>query len=164
MEMDEAIFILRSGKISEKRSAENLRKKFIDLIQGLKIRELAPEHLLILENELDNIFSKLEGSDEISTPKLAKAYHRLLRFVEREFSLIPDGYYGGLCMLWGVLIGALLLSLSIFYSESFYKFLLPLGGMSAGLLLGCFLDEKAERDGRTLMINKLKAKSLLEIE
>lgn len=164
MEMDEAIFILRSGKISEKRSAENLRKKFIDLLQGLKIRELAPEHLLLLERELDTVFINLKDSEDISTPKLAKSYHRLLRFVENEFSLIPDGYYGGVCMLWGVLIGACLLSFSIYYSDSFYKFLLPLGGMSVGLLVGCFLDEKAERDGRTLMINKLKAKSLLEIE
>lgn len=156
MTREEAIICIGSLKTAEKRSGEKAKQRLIRLLKRLELKDYAPEHRLMVENELDHIFNELQKGKGSQAHHLHLAHQHLLGFLERNFSLIPDGHYGGLGMLWGTLVGAFFLSFSHLYIESFYRFLIPLAGMSLGVLIGAILDDRAERKGRTILTQHLK--------
>lgn len=154
MKRGEAISRLKSVNTSGKRSEEEVKQRLIGLLKSLNSGEYSPEHHLMLEEELEHLFEEFDSSSASSGKKLKFLHEQLQVFLYRNFSLIPDGHYGGLGMLYGVLSGGFLLSFSHLYMDSFYRYLIPMAAMIIGLIIGSFLDENAEKNGRTLLFQK----------
>ena len=132
--------LIKTDKKSEIKTYEN----FIAILTSLKSRDLSPEQLSLIEEELGslNLNANLENNRKHYKRKLSE----FKKYLKDEFSLITEGYYTaiGMClgMCFGVAIGTSL-------GASGTSMGLTLG-MLIGLVIGRSKDDEAKKQNRVL--------------
>ncbi len=124
-------------------------KKFIHILNELKIREFSKDEIQSIETELDSL--NLKSNPENKNKYYNKALSKFEKYLKDTYSLTSKGYYTniglGLGLTFGILFG-------IVFLPSFERSLgISLGlafGMLIGLIIGRNLDSKAAAEGRML--------------
>ena len=152
MKIEEAILILEKPvhRIGDGKEVK-VKQRFSNILNELKTKDLSPSQKARLGKELNCIFSEIDAGTEINEQQLRKGLKRFLKFLRNEFSLIPEGYYAGYGMAFGIISGLFLLSFLILYTESPWKFYAPLLGAMLGMLLGTLKDAQIRKQGKTLL-------------
>lgn len=152
MRLEEAIDKLdRSAGLPGSNRSVRIKQKFSNILQEIKYKDLSREKLNIVEKELDIIFKDLDLEGENINSELKKRLTILLKYLRRNFSLVPEGY----CSMQGIKVGlsaGLVVMLALmFYSDSTINFYTPLGGLLLGFILGSLCDRIQKSKGKTLL-------------
>ena len=152
MKLEEAIQKLdRSAGISDNKKAVRVKQRFSNILQEVKYKNLSPEELLIVEQELDFIFDDMDLQEEDIQVQLRSDLKSFLRFLRINFHLLPEGYCAAYGMRVGLIVGLLLLLFLNFYSDSSYSYYSPLAGLLIGVMLGSAWDRREKARGRSLL-------------
>lgn len=136
---------------SENKSSIKLKNRFVDVLLELNSMDLTKNQKSLLEAELDNIF-KVTNLERVDKREIKIRYRSLIDFLNKELFLIPDGHYMMFGAIGGMIMGTILLSFSIVFTEAFFKFFLPLAGLMIGLLIGSAMDLNARKQNRTFKV------------
>lgn len=130
-------------------SNKRLRKAYEamqGLIDSLNKKDLSKEIATNINSDI-KVLNSFQGSEKELKKALHKTKAEVLKFVENELKYVPKNHYRSLWMVFGMLIGSALSSMS--GDPTFISFGLPLG-MVLGLAYGTTLDKKVEEEGRQL--------------
>jgi len=114
---------------------------FTKLLEDLEEKQLDLDKTSVIEDAL-NAF--VQGDDNLLPIKLfKKQVSKFKQFLEKEFQFVPQHYYMqlgiGVGMCFGVAFGSFSnMGLGISF------------GMFAGIIVGKFLDQKAQQEGRVV--------------
>ncbi|GAB2769069.1 hypothetical protein [Salinimicrobium soli] len=151
MTIEEAIRKLENSVNSGGTKAEQqLKRRFSNILNELKHKDLDLSQQKCLEEELDLLFSEkaiLSGNKK----ELKASLNHFLKVLRKECSLVPEGYCASNGMIFGMLSGTLVLSFSILYTDSPLKYYAPLAGMIIGMIFGSLCDYRRKKKGRTLL-------------
>ena len=152
MKLEEAIQKLdRSAGISGSKKSVKVKQRFSNILQEVKYKNLLPEQLRLVEQELDFIFDDLDLQEEDVEVQLKSDLKGFLKFLRINFHLLPEGYCAAYGMRVGLAAGLILLLFLNFYSDSSYSYYSPLGGLLLGVLLGSAWDRREKARGRSLL-------------
>jgi len=130
---------------ANKKSEIKVYSDFIAILSNLKNRELKDEQYQSIKKELDSL--KLKSNPNNKKRYYAKKLNEFKTYLEKEFSLVSEGYYTtigtGIGMSLGVAIGAS-------FGESTGIALGISIGMLIGLAIGRKKDAEAEKQGLVL--------------
>ena len=130
---------------ANKKSEIKIYKDFIAILSILKNRELKDEQYQSIQKELESL--KLKSNPNNKRRYYGKKLNEFKTYLEKEFSLISEGYYTaigiGIGMSLGVAIGAS-------FGESTGIAIGISIGMLIGLAIGCKKDVEAEKNGLVL--------------
>lgn len=153
MKIEDAIRIVdRSTENVVNKKEKELKLLFSNILQELKYKELSPTQTEVLEKELDAIFTGRDLSSENVEKELQKILKQFLKSLRVNFSLLPDGYWAGNGRLIGMIIGILLLIGLSNFTDSYFQYYAPLGGLLLGVFLGSLGDRSVRKRGRSLPV------------
>ncbi|MGB7786565.1 MAG: hypothetical protein WBL27_10730 [Salinimicrobium sp.] len=148
MKIDEAIQVLERT-ISEGGTKEEvkLKQSLSNILHELKSKALDAPEKELLEKELDLLVDDLEKNEK----QLKARYKDFIKMLNRNFAFIPEGKCAGDGLIYGVITGTFLMSMSIAFTDSTLKFYLPLACMLLGMLVGSLCDRTVKKQGRALL-------------
>lgn len=132
---------------------KKIHGNFIKILTNLEKRELTSQDVSSIEDKLESL--------ELSTPNskrkrfYATKYNELTAYLKKEFSLVPEGHYTQMFMLYGIMFGpgiGLTMGMAIDVAIG-VGIGLSIGtgvGMSIGLALGAMKDAEAKKQGQVL--------------
>ena len=136
-------------KETTKKSEITVYNKFLDLLTSLENRGFSKEEIQIIETELERL--KLNAKPENRKKYFKKALGEFHKYLKKNFSLTPEGYFTTLGIGLGSSFGAVL---GILMGERFERSLGISLGVSFGLLIGLFvgryLDSQAKAAGKMI--------------
>ncbi len=138
---------------TDKKSEIRVYKKFIAVLSDLVNNNLSEIQIQSIEKKLEDL--QLNVNQENRKKYFNKKYNELLKFLKDEFSLISEGYYTGIGMIFGMIFGnSLGLTIGIIIGEgNGIAIGLSMGtgiGMTLGMLFGVTKDAEAKKQGRVL--------------
>ena len=150
MTLDKASEILKT-LVSEptKKSENTVYKKFLYILNELKLREFSKDEIEAIESTLEDL--NLEVNPENRKRHFKKSLSKFETYLKDTFSLTSKGYYtnryGALGLSFGLLFGVAILS----NLERFLGITIGLiGGMAVGSVIGRKKDEEAKANGNVL--------------
>ena len=153
MKLEEAIRIIdKSADNVVNKKEKELKLLFSNILQELKYKELSPTQTEVLEKELDAIFRGRDLSSENVERELQKILKQFLKSLHVNFSLLPDGYWAANGRLIGMVVGVILLASLFNFTDSYFKYYAPLGGLLLGVFFGSLGDRSVRKRGRSLPI------------
>ena len=134
---------------SEEKSEKKVYEQLLGVLNDLKGRDLSSEQLPLIEKAIEQL--TMQGA---SSKELKKKSQQFLVLVRKTLSLIPEGHYVALGLVFGVAFGAAfgpvlqrMTGLGLGTSGTG----LGVGlGMIAGLMIGSYLDDEAAKKNRVL--------------
>lgn len=146
-------FFKNLKKESTEKSEIKLYDKYIAILLDLNNRDLTQTQVLSIETELDSLNLKSEPDNRIKYFK--KKLAEFQQFLKDILSLVSEGYYTGIGVGTGLLVGSIFSML--FYSFlGAYSILIGInGGMILGSVIGSIRDAEAVKQGRVFTL-KLK--------
>jgi hypothetical protein len=134
---------------TSKKSEIKIYKKFLQIIDGLRIRDFSNEQILSIEVELDIL--NLKSNPVNRKRHFNKALNAFEGYLKDTYSLTRKGYYGYLGIAlgssFGMLFGLIVLSR---WERSMGITMGTSLGMLIGMVIGRGLDTKALKENRTL--------------
>ena len=150
MTLDTASEILET-LVSEptKKSENTVYKKFLYILNELKLREFSKDEIEAIESTLEDL--QLEINPENRKRHFKKSLSKFENYLRLTFSLTTKGYYtnryGALGLSFGLLFGLTILSN---FERSLSFSLGLIGGMVVGSVIGRKKDEEAKANGKVL--------------
>ncbi|WP_029036879.1 hypothetical protein [Salinimicrobium xinjiangense] len=152
MKIEEAIQRLeRSAGIPERNTSVRIKQKFSNILHEVKYKELSPDQLLRIEEELEQIFDGLDLGTENADRQLKMRLRRLLKYLRINFSLVPEGYCATYGLKLGLSGGLLIMLILLIYTSSTLTFYTPLGGLITGFIVGSLCDRRQKNKGKSLL-------------
>ena len=150
MTIQEAYNFFESLKTETTKKYEiKVYKKFLHILNGLKVREFSKDEIQSLEMELDSL--NLASKPEYRKKYFKKALTKFEKYLMDTFNLISKGYYtnlyGGFGLSFGLLFGVVFLSI---WERSLGISMGLIFGMLIGSTIGRSIDVKAISEGRVL--------------
>lgn len=147
MKIDIAIDLFEGLKNRTNRKSEiKIFTKFQNLLTNIKNKGLEENQLTAIEKKLGTL--ELDTHPSKSGRFFRKKFNALVRFLQKEFSYVTEGYFKGiymaLGMCFGVAIGA---SIGSSFDPSNGTALGLIIGMAIGIVIGQAKDKEAERNG-----------------
>jgi len=139
--------------ISENAKLSLISGQFKKLLSELRNKELPNKFIESVNMDIEELNSTSHTGNELK--KFFKQKQtKIIKMLEKEFRIVPRGYYAKLWMLSGMTIG---LPIGVAYALIFYDNVAFLGtgmciGMGIGSILGSRMDKKASEEGRQLDI------------
>jgi hypothetical protein len=133
---------------TDKKSEIRLYTKFISVLTDLEAKALTKDQIQSIEKELDTI--NFSTSAENRKKHLSKSLTQLIRFLQKNLSLITEGHYVGIGMSLGMCFGV---AFGAAFSNVSYGLLF---GMLIGLMAGGVIETKAKKEGKLLNTNLYK--------
>ncbi len=138
---------------TDKKSELKVYESFIAILSDLKNKDLTEKQLQSIEEKLDTL--KLKANPQNRKKHFKRKYTEFTTYLKDEFSLITEGYYTGIGMVFGMMFGT---SLGIVFGTSFEAGTgtaigLSMGtgiGMTIGMMFGAAKDSEAKKQGRVL--------------
>ncbi len=134
---------------SEEKSANRIYQQLLGVLNDLMGRDLSMEQLQPIEEAIDHL--PLQGA---SAKELKKSSQGFMKSVRQTLSLIPEGHYTGLGLVFGVAFGAALgpiLQRTTGLGLGTSGTGLGVGiGLIVGLMIGSYLDVEAVKKNRVL--------------
>jgi hypothetical protein len=147
-------FFKNLKNVTTDKSEIKLYDKYIAILLDLNNRDLTQTQVLSIETELDSLNLKSEPDNRIKYFK--KKLAEFQQFLKDKLSLVSEGYYTGIGVGTGLLVGSI-------FSMLFYSFLgaysILIGinvGMILGSVIGSIRDAEAVKQGR-VFTTKLKS-------
>ena len=146
-------------KLKDRTNSERRNKKLLAayqkmqrLIQALDKKEIPTENLIAINMDIESINS-FSGTEKEMVKILKKANSKIIKFVETELQFVPKLHYRRLGIIFGMLVGTMFSSL--FGSIGIMDIGTSTGmgisfGMLIGIVVGSYLDDKAEKNGLQL--------------
>ena len=138
---------------TEKKSEKKVYEQLLGALSSLNERDLSVEQLRSIEEAIDRDLLP-EGAAK-SAKELKRGSNSFMKYARELLSLIPENYYTGLGMVWGVAFGGLISS----FLQGFAG--IPDGtsgtgtgigiGLMAGSVIGYYLDDQAKKQNRVLL-------------
>ena len=132
-----------------KKSENTVYKKFLHILNELKLREFSKDEIEAIESTLEDL--QLEINPENRKRHFKKSLSKFENYLRLTFSLTPKGYYtnryGALGLSFGLLFGLTILSN---FERSLSFSLGLIGGMVVGSVIGRKKDEEAKANGKVL--------------
>lgn len=152
MEIDKAIQIL-DNSVNNTADQKDMRfkRQLSNILHELKYKEFSTTERSHLEKELDLLFLELDLEIEPIAAELQKRLKHFLKMLRVEFQILPESYWTGRGMLFGLLTGLSLLGMLMFLTESELKYAAPLGGLFIGVISGALTDTRIRKQGRSLV-------------
>lgn len=152
MRLEEAIQRLdRSVGNPGTKPSVRMKQRFSNILQEVKYKNLPQEQLSLLERELEYIFNDLDLEGKKVEVELRHHLKKLLKFLRKSFSLVPEGCCAMYGMRIGLAGGLILLLFLYFYTNSSYTYYSPLGGLLFGVTLGSVYDKRNKARGKALL-------------
>ncbi len=130
---------------TDKKSEIKIYENFIATLSDLSDRELTEEQFQSIEVELDNL--KLKSNPKNKKRYFSKKLNEFKKYLQKELSLISEGYYTAICMSMGMCFGV---AFGASFGESTGIALGVSFGMLIGLTIGRVMDAEAKKQGRVL--------------
>ncbi len=148
MNIEEAIKVVETA-ISKggKKEELKLKQSLSIILHELKYKSLDAKRQAALEKELEDLVLHIDENEE----QLKKSYKSFIRILQKDFCLVPEGHCAGNGLVYGLVLGLLLLSFTMVYIDSSLKYLLPLGSMLVGMFAGTVCDHQVKKQGRALL-------------
>lgn len=152
MKIEEAIQKLEQsvGSTGTKESVQ-IRRRFSNILQEIKYKDLPPEELSLLEYELGSIFKDLNLEDENAEKYLRVHLKGFLNYLRINFAMMPEGYCAMFGMRLGLAAGIVLMIVLLVYTESTLKYYSPLCGLLLGVMIGSVCDRRQKIRGKALL-------------
>ena len=132
-----------------KKSENTVYKKFLHILNELKLREFSKNEIEAIETALDHL--NLESNPENRKKYFKKSLSKFETYLMDTFSLTSKGYYtnryGALGLSFGLLFGVAILSN---LERSLGITIGLIGGMVVGSVIGRKKDEEAKANGNVL--------------
>jgi hypothetical protein len=132
-----------------KKSEITVYKKFLQILNKLKLREFSKDEIQSIETALENL--NLESNTENRKKYVKKSLSKFETYLTDTFSLTSKGYYanryGALGLSFGLLFGVAILSN---LERSLGISLGLIGGMVVGSIIGRNKDAQAKAAGNML--------------
>jgi len=132
---------------SSRKSEIKVYQEFIEILNGVKQRDLSATEIQAIEAELQAL--ELKSTEANKARYFKKALRRFIKFLKEEFSLTPKEYYTKLGIALGASFGVLV---GIVFLSSLERSMgIALGisiGMLVGLLVGKTMDSQAKASGK----------------
>ncbi|MCC8360335.1 hypothetical protein [Salinimicrobium sediminilitoris] len=152
MKLEEAIQRLdRSTGVPGSGKSVKIKQRFSNILQEVKYKDLPPEQLALLEQELDSIFSGVDLQAEKVEKYLRLRLEGLLKFLRKKFALVPEGYCAMNGMRFGLAAGFVLLLVLLVFIDSVLKYYSPLSGLLLGVMVGSICDRRRKARGKALL-------------
>ncbi len=87
------------------KSEIKLYNNYVGILTDLKNRDLTENQVLSIETELENL--NLKSESEISIKLLKKKISEFQKFLKDKLALVPEGYYTGVGVGTGILLGSI---------------------------------------------------------
>ena len=150
MTLDKASEILET-LVSEptKKSENTVYKKFLYILNELKLREFSKDEIEAIESTLEDL--NLEVNPENRKKHFKKSLSKFENYLRIAFSLTSKGYYTNRCAALGLTFGLLFGVAILSNLERYLSISLGLiGGMVVGSVIGRKKDEEAKANGKVL--------------
>ncbi|MGB6036185.1 MAG: hypothetical protein WBG42_07950 [Cryomorphaceae bacterium] len=109
---------------------------------------MTDEQVLLIEKKVEEF--NLTGGTENTTRTLNKNLRIFINYLKQQLSLVTKGYYTALGLTFGVALGVALAPTL----ERQSGIPISMGiGMLIGVVVGKYLDNKAEKENRVLITN-----------
>lgn len=136
---------IRNSIDQDKKLAKALFK-MKNLIEALNKKEI-PEEVASIINEDIRTLNTFSGIDKEVRKLLRKTYSKILKLVEKELKWVPKNHYRN---TW-LAIGLVAFGIPLGAAFSNIGLGIPLG-MIFGMVVGSFMDKKAEKEDKQLDI------------
>jgi uncharacterized membrane protein len=133
-------FFVNFKKNSNDKSEIKIYDKYIGILSDLKERDLTEKQIKDIESELSNL--DLESENHNRKKYYNKKLSEFEKFLKNRLSLILDGHYTFIGMIFGMMIGCL--------ATFFIGIFSMVGGMIIGIIIGGIMDSEAKKQGRVL--------------
>jgi hypothetical protein len=134
---------------TDKKSEKAFYKKFSLILFSLEKKGLDKEKVILIENKLEKLDLKVINEKRVKYLKWKLT--QFTQFLEEEFSFIESWHYVSLGIVFWMMIGLAIATFSWFEfgmgSETTGGLI---SGMLVGIVVGSFMDAKAEKDNRVL--------------
>ena len=136
--------LIKTDKKSEIKTYEN----FIATLSDLSDRELTEEQFQSIEIALETL--NLKSNPKNKKRYFSKKLNEFKKYLQKELSLISEGYYTANCMSMGMSLGV---AIGASFGESTGLAIGISLGMLIGLVIGRTKDTNAEKQGRVMKTN-----------
>jgi hypothetical protein len=131
---------------TDKKSEIKVYQNFLGILAALNNKELTPEELRSIDEELELL--KLKEYPENKKKYLKQKLNEFKKYLKAESSFISEGYYTAIGLSLGMCFGVAP-GISVFGPESGVALGISFG-MIIGLIIGRIIDSKAEKHNRVL--------------
>ncbi len=135
--------ILNLKNASSEKSELKVYNKFIGLLSALENRNLTTTQIQSIEEKLNGLAFYTETGDRKKF--FRKELAEFEKFLRIEHSLIPEGYFMGYGMIWGLFAGTLF--------QFHFGVYAVIGGVITGMVIGAVMDSMAQKQGRVIKID-----------
>ena len=145
--------------IEKEFAAENIKlnriyMQFKELLKQLKQRELPPNIIEILNNDLEEMNATSFNDKELMR-LFKKKQTKILKLLEKELKIVPKDYYKSYWLPLGMTIFGIPIGIAFGAIVLNNSALFPIGfpiGMAIGIAIGIKMDKNALKEGRQLDI------------
>ena len=130
---------------TDKKSEIKIYENFIATLSDLSDRELTEEQFQSIEIALETL--NLKSNPKNKKRYFSKKLNEFKKYLQKELSLISEGYYTAICMSMGMCFGV---AFGASFGESTGIALGVSFGMLIGLTIGRVMDAEAKKQGRVL--------------
>jgi len=136
-------------KETTRKSERKVYQALLGVVSNLGERELSEEEQRSLEEAMDRL--NLPAGSGTPLKILKRSRNRFMKFLKEELSLIPQGYYTELGMVFGLMAGTALAPLIENTIGSSMGLSMGISlGICLGLIVGQRMDKDAEKQNRVL--------------
>ena len=146
MKLNEALdhFKTLAGRSNIKKE-QKVYDKFVGIFSDLNNRASTGEHVLSIEEKIDELHIGVESDTTLRG--LKRKLSAFTKFLQEKLSLVTDGYYTALGITFGVALGVAFAPMV----ERQIGISINMGlGMLIGVVIGRYLDTKAAKENRVL--------------
>jgi len=140
-------------KQTDKKWEAKMYRGFLDVLSNLKSRGLTEQEVKSIESKLDEL--DLKSVYKGRKRHLRQKFSKFTTFLKKEFSLVPEGYYTQMGMIFGMIFGnAIGMSIgTAFGGGTGIAIGISMGtgiGMAIGIVYGAAKDKEAKKQDRIL--------------
>ena len=149
------------GRLRNSLTERNYKKYKLRMLLCVaeRVAQFSPvcEQCQILQQDVVTLAQSAGNTDEMyhkeSRKQYFKSMNRIISHLQKQHKLVTEGYYMGICIVFGTAIG-----LPIGIANGNVSLGLTLG-LPIGLVIGLSLDTKAKKEGRVLHPREIKVSS-----
>lgn len=146
-------------KLEDRVNSEQNNKKLLGayqkmqrLIQALEKKEIPTENLIVINADIE-LINSFSGTEKKLIQILKKTNSKIITFVEKELQFVIKQHYRSLGIVFGMFAGTMFSSISGSIGIMDIGTSTGMGilvGMVIGIIVGSYLDVKAEKNGLQL--------------
>lgn len=143
--------LIERQTIGDNIKAYNAYQQFGKLLYALELRQLPGETISLLNHEIEQL-NAIEVSDSSFVKAIKRSENKVVKFIEKEYKIVPKNYYRKLWMIMGISGFGIPLGVAVGLSlgnMGMIGFGFPIG-MAVGVGVGSKMDKKAFEEGRQL--------------